>query len=282
VNVGSFTSLTIFIFPTGSGSRGPPKLTGNAASTRPFASTACSTCADLSMTIEAALPGAFSPITFGTRIVSPLAQRAPGLSSRSSAGLAWNPLGERLERRGVPEALELRPRHHVGGDRLERPGDIGILDRVLDEHIATVRGERVPRRGIDASGCPLPWASWKAATVRLMFAPKPPSISPGENQARSSRICARTTASPRDPAASVGRRALSLMASMCDRGAAFGAAASAIVPMPAATRIATMAIAVAFTTLSWRGRRASRWPASCDAPARRTIGRTSVRAQDKR
>src|SRR5436190_532689 len=45
---------------------------------------------------------------------------------------------------------------------------------------------------------------WKATTALRMFSPKPPSISPGENQARSRRICARTTAGPREPVASVG------------------------------------------------------------------------------
>ena len=41
-------------------------------------------------------------------------------------------------------------------------------------------------------------AFWNAATARRMLALKRPSISPGENQARSSRIWARTTAGPLD------------------------------------------------------------------------------------
>src|SRR5436190_11471470 len=45
-----------------------------------------------------------------------------------------------------------------------------------------------------------------------MFSPKPPSISPGENHARSSRICARTTAPPRAPLASVADEDSSVMA----------------------------------------------------------------------
>src|SRR5258708_40005069 len=45
-----------------------------------------------------------------------------------------------------------------------------------------------------------------------MFSAKRPSISPGENQARSRRICARTTAAPLAPLLSVALLAVSLIA----------------------------------------------------------------------
>ena len=49
--------------------------------------------------------------------------------------------------------------------------------------------------------------------MRCMFLPKPPSISPGENQARSSKICARATAAPRLPILSAGLSVAALKAS---------------------------------------------------------------------
>ena len=49
-----------------------------------------------------------------------------------------------------------------------------------------------------------PRDSWKAAIARPMLLLKMPSISPGENQARSSRIWARNTADPLAPAARDG------------------------------------------------------------------------------
>src|SRR4051812_34315447 len=64
-----------------------------------------------------------------------------------------------------------------------------------------------------------PFDSWNAATARRMFSPKPPSISPGENHARSSRICARTTAPPRAPLARVAVVESSVIAARSSRAA---------------------------------------------------------------
>src|SRR6059058_2872701 len=57
-----------------------------------------------------------------------------------------------------------------------------------------------------------------------MLSPKPPSISPGENHARSSSTCARTTAPPREPFAIVATD-ISLMVAASIRAAPFALAA---------------------------------------------------------
>ena len=63
-------------------------------------------------------------------------------------------------------------------------------------------------RPVEGSPC----AFWNVATALRMFSPNAPSISPGEYQARSSRIWARTTPAPRAPRASAGVAPGSLIA----------------------------------------------------------------------
>src|SRR5258706_3685403 len=68
----------------------------------------------------------------------------------------------------------------------------------------------VPASILPVSGKPL--AAWKATTALRMFSAKRPSISPGENHARSRRICARITAAPTAPFASGAMLSESLIA----------------------------------------------------------------------
>jgi hypothetical protein len=71
-----------------------------------------------------------------------------------------------------------------------------------------------------------------------MFSPNPPSISPGENHARSRSTCARTTAAPRAPLEIVTELKLSLIVAASSRK-------EAVAPLAGEWRVAAAAGAIA-------------------------------------
>ena len=74
---------------------------------------------------------------------------------------------------------------------------------VIVYFVKTGRASRLSAVHVRTSTRPLgfkPFAFWKAVTARSMFVLDRPSISPGENQAWSSRACVRTTSIERVPA----------------------------------------------------------------------------------
>ncbi len=89
--------------------------------------------------------------TAATTIRSPAANFAPGFISRSSSGARWKLLGQRLDHRRVAERLQLRPRHHVGGNVDE--GAVGVVLRHLVglDHRRVVGAQRLPGGGVDAA-----------------------------------------------------------------------------------------------------------------------------------
>ena len=99
-----------------------------------------------------------------------------------------------------------------------------------------------------------PFELWNAATMRRMLGPKLPSISPPGNQAWSSSICARNTASPRAPCASAGVAVLPLTRSI---SAALDNVVFAAGWLPFCEAVAAMA------TLAGNAAPAASQPSSC-------------------
>src|ERR1700694_580545 len=104
-----------------------------------------------------------------------------------------------------------------------------------------------------------PLAFWKDATALRMFSPKPPSISPGENHARSRSTCARTTAAPRAPLETVAALEPSLIVVASSRAEALAPWAGAWRMVAAVASGAIAAKTVSATTTPPRRANVSRF-----------------------